>query len=425
MVSFEQNSKGLFLSYTPERDDGQWLNQKLAEEGEVMLSSRVFSVSTKIRVLEEDSESLIDSEFTFKIGEPEGDYFRISANVLGIKHDLCLSKSMTITRKTFVATRGISIFRHIDRLTEEPIVVGGDHPNVIPIDEFERLLRSFPTSTELDKYSGARISRILQDYLETMTDAQRELDAYLERREEIEAKPRTTRLLGYEIKKFEYAHSELAAMLEDGVSDSYKESAWQKLILEFILLLFPKYVAVLENLKVRDFYSELGHTNRFIDIALVDGNGFIDIIEIKRPFHNCLLLRGKYRDNFLPKRELSGTIMQVEKYIFHLKKWGQKGEFVIRMERGHELPPNLNLSITNPKGLIIIGRDRDFSTAQRADFEVIKRKYANLLDIVTYDDLLSRLENVISRLRAQLGQSSPNHSRHSSRQETGTRGSDE
>lgn len=34
-------------------------------------------------------------------------------------------------------------------------------------------------------------------------------------------------------------------------------------------------------------------------------------------------------------------------------------------------------------------------------FEVIKRKYANMMDIMTYDDLLRRLKRIIASLRAR------------------------
>ena len=81
------------------------------------------------------------------------------------------------------------------------------------------------------------------------------------------------------------------------------------MILKFTLLIFPKYVAVLENVQIEDHYSKPGSTiARFIDIALVDANGNLDVIEIKRPFDDVLLSRTLYRDNFVPSKDLSGTI---------------------------------------------------------------------------------------------------------------------
>ncbi|MFY1612152.1 Shedu anti-phage system protein SduA domain-containing protein [Macellibacteroides fermentans] len=55
---------------------------------------------------------------------------------------------------------------------------------------------------------------------------------------------------------------------------------------------------------------------------MVDSGGNIDIIEIKKPMDNCIITKSQYRDNFIPMRELSGTVMQIEKYIFYLNKWG-------------------------------------------------------------------------------------------------------
>ncbi len=36
---------------------------------------------------------------------------------------------------------------------------------------------------------------------------------------------------------------------------------------------------------------------------------------------------------------------------------------------------------------------------QKLDFEIIKRKYTNMMDIITYDDLLRRLNRTISALK--------------------------
>jgi len=38
------------------------------------------------------------------------------------------------------------------------------------------------------------------------------------------------------------------------------------------------------------------------------------------------------------------------------------------------------------------------AAAQRRDFEVVRRKYKSVIDIITYDDLLRRLEFVLKQL---------------------------
>jgi hypothetical protein len=49
--------------------------------------------------------------------------------------------------------------------------------------------------------------------------------------------------------------------------------------------------------------------------------------------------------------------------------------------------------------MIIMGREINLSPSQKRDFEVIKRKYKNIVDIITYDDLLGRLSVTIEQLQ--------------------------
>ena len=173
-----------------------------------------------------------------------------------------------------------------------------------------------------------------------------------------------------------------------------------------LLLIFPKYIAVLEKVPIDDRYTVPGQVRRRqIDLALVDVNGNIDVIEIKKPIHDVLLRRTAYRDNYVPTASFSGTIMQAEKYLFHLSKGGPASEEKITKKYAAVLPADFKIRITNPKAMLILGRDKRedgspaFNSGQLADLEVIKRKYANMIDIITYDDLLRRLKNIIASLR--------------------------
>jgi hypothetical protein len=59
--------------------------------------------------------------------------------------------------------------------------------------------------------------------------------------------------------------------------------------------------------------------------------------------------------------------------------------------------------------MVLLGRDKraDGTSAleddQLFDLEVIKRKYSNMMDILTYDDLVRRLDNVIAPLSRRRG----------------------
>lgn len=395
MIRISKDEQRLLLEYSPDGiASAEWVNEKLRVEGKVNLKG-IFLFSKDSIILSDDD---YDEDFlTFLLGELRGDYYVIHQDILGIGRDLWLFRDMKINKKTFVATRGISIFRKIDRLVKEPIIIGGPDPLAVLELDFQELLNNFPTSTELTHYSDARIAGVLRDYFDTMPDSQRKLEVFVNKRKTIKRDNPIQFLRDYEPRKFEYVRDEIIKMLAS--PDSYSELEWQKIIISFILIIFPKYVAVLENLHIADYYSNSPKlTNRFIDLALVDASGTIDVIEIKKPFSNCLLTTNKYRDNFVPKKELSGSVMQLEKYIFHLSKWGVQGERAIQTKRGEELPNKLQINITNPKGMIVIGRDQDFSDEERFDFEIIKRKYSNIMDIMTYDDLLRRLENIITMI---------------------------
>ena len=86
----------------------------------------------------------------------------------------------------------------------------------------------------------------------------------------------------------------------------------------------------------------------------------------------------------------------------HLSRWGKKGEEILTKRYASRLPPNFKVRVVNPCGLIIMGRDRDMTPQQRQDFEVVRRHYKHIADIVTYDDLLRRLLAVLTKLRAAL-----------------------
>jgi hypothetical protein len=102
-------------------------------------------------------------------------------------------------------------------------------------------------------------------------------------------------------------------------------------------------------------------------------------------------------------RELSGTIMQLEKYVYHLNRWGQTGEEKLNERYAAGLPAGLQIKIVNPSGMIIMGRDDTFTPDQRTDFEVIRRKYRHVVEIMTYDDLLRRLKVIRDQFKQGQG----------------------
>lgn len=406
MVEFQKTATGVNLEYKGGLGtNNNWVWDELIKNKTVGISSIfIFELGDLLNppTLTQD---LSDYKYRFQFGTFDGDYVKIPGRVLEIPNDLLISRDVKLKRSIFAAERNISIFGRLSEQLEhsDPIVIGGARPGAIPWDIYDELLKKFPNTNEVNRYADARVQTILSNYLGGMKDARGRYETYLKKKTSITSIPKLdlSALKKLEIEKY--------VLIRDLIDDALKtkldwtEAEWQNLMLSFLLLLFPKYIKVLENITIHDYYSDpTKKTDRYIDIALVDANGNLDIIEVKKPFDDKILRKGLYRGNSIPTSELSGSIMQAEKYLFHLSKWGINGEKKLTAEYAPILPTGMRIRISNPKAIIIVGRDQiggtNMTGTQLLDFEIIKRKYANVMDIITYDDLLRRLNNTIIAL---------------------------
>lgn len=339
-----------------------------------------------------------DDSITFIIGRIENDYYKIFRKILHTKFDVLIHQSKKISIKDFILNSNKSILRRFEDLSKQQIVIGGDDPFAIPNRTFDEIRKSLPTRTELDHYIDLRITNVLSQYLEGVKDSENAFNKYLENRKKIVSINSIHSINEYELDKYSFILDSLRQMLEN--IDTYKESEWRDEILKVILILYPKYTYCLHEVQIEDSYSDSKKSiKRYVDLMLLDTNGNIDIIEIKKPI--TIFKKNKYRDNNNLKSELSGVVMQIEKYIFHLNKWGKVGEDVLSKRYQKKMHSDLTIHITNPKGIAIVGRDAAFSNDQRLDFEIIKRKYSNIIDIITYDDLVNRIENIVKSLKSK------------------------
>jgi len=394
------------LEYEVEEAQPGWVSAALSKHGSVTLSKTFhFNEEHKIADNADSVHELLDDvvepdeyQFKFRLGVLEDQYYRIDSKILNTDNDVLFHCSVPIDLKTFKAYRDIAIFPKISRLIDDEVVIGGDAPNAIPTNEFQSLIQQFPGSTEMTHYVRSKIARIVGEYVDLKSDPEKQFEDYLNRRGKKQTIRNSSELLDYEQHKYIFIRDQIEFMLKHHQECS--ERQWQELMLDFILVLFPKYVHVVREVLVRDFYTNAGSSKRRkIDLALLDADGNLDIVEIKRPFDYCLVSNNSYRDNFTPRRELSGTVMQVEKYLFHLNKWGVEGEkrITAAQRKKGTLPINLAVRVTNPKAMIIAGRSNNLTEQQKFDFEIMKRQYANLIDILSYDDLLARLSRIIEK----------------------------
>lgn len=389
MIEFKKWNDKVILSYSSDRPSPEWVYHELDESGVVRIA-KAFSL-TKNELLTTFDQSDEYNPVEFQVAEKQGEYFCFPKEVLSIDHDLYIHENIALERKLFIAERGISIFGKVDDLVSKSIYIGGNEDGAIPEVTLRELLKAFPNTYELNRYAAARISGVLSSYIETKDDYEEKYQQYLNKRTSREGTNLSYLFSEVELLKYTGILEKLNNMLND--EESYSEAQWQEEILQILLLLYPKYIYVFKEAPVRDTYN---NKNRNIDYLLIDSSGNTDIVEIKKPFDRCVVTNRTYRDNYIPLRELSGTVMQIEKYIFYLNKWGKKGEDKLSDHYKDDIAPGFKIKITNPSGLIIMGRTKGLNHEQIQDFEVIKRKYKNVIDIVTYDDLIERLQFVIN-----------------------------
>lgn len=392
-IQFEKTKTALVLLYTP-LDDNDWVEGKFERDGRVDLKGTYHFRPEHL--IKRDAVGDDDLVYRFRLGRRKAEYYALDTEIFGIDYAVLIHHTATIHWRWFTAEKRISVLHVIAKLRPKRIVIGGEETDAIPETEYRKLIDKFPNYYEQTRYVLARVSAVVRDFADVEIDGEKLFRAYGNQR--IKKRPRDLieRYKEVETEKYEFLLKRLQGMLNPNENDSYSENAWQKEILEIVLLLNPKYIAAFKSVTIKD--CDIGG-KRQLDIMLVDAGGNVDLIEIKQPFEQCIVSDRVYRDNHIPLRELSGSVMQIEKYIYLLTRWGPAGEKELTERYQKHLPPDFSLKITNPSGIVIMGRDNNLSAAQRHDFEVIKRKYKNVVDIITYDDLIRRLEAVVKQYK--------------------------
>jgi hypothetical protein len=392
MIDFIEHAMKLVMRYTPENVEPDWLARALSRDNQdpIPFSRRAFVLRPEIyRPDLDDGYFVMDACYRFEVGCLRDDYYHMDRDFLGIEYDLFMHRELAFKRSTFVAERNIPIFRGFNNYGFTELWVGGARPGALPQPVFEEMLAQFPNSYELDRYAKARVSSMIRNYVPFEQDFEAQYTRYREKKASAKGSQPRREFNEYESDKFSSLVDKMDRMLRDAII--YSEKQWQAEILQVIRFIYPKYIRAFPECPVRD---SLAGKSRSIDFLLVDASGHVDGVEIKKPFAECVVTSNRYRDNHVPMRELTGTVMQMEKYLFHLNRWGDAGERKLNDRYADELPDGVRIRILNPSGMIIMGRDNALTADQKSDFEIIRRKYRNVVEVMTYDDVVRRLKAI-------------------------------
>jgi Domain of unknown function (DUF4263) len=117
-------------------------------------------------------------------------------------------------------------------------------------------------------------------------------------------------------------------------------------------------------------------------------DGFVDIIEIKRPEGSIRFWADtRDHDNYIPSSDLTKAIMQATRYIYEVEREANSVKFLERVG---------NIKTIKPRCVLIFGRSQDWNSDQREAYRILNASFHNLT-IMTYDHVLARAKRMLER----------------------------
>lgn len=393
---FLKMDKELIVIYTPFSGANE-IRKKIETSDGYNIKNVFWVEKNDLRELKDYDEDSI----CFALGEYAEGYVEIRQEVVVTRHKFFFSEDIKFSQKIFVTNRNVSILRKIDEVIDGDIYIGGDNQeefHYIPYGEFMALIELFPNSSEMTKYVHKRIATLVKEFIPQCDKYEYIYEKYINEKESHYINRYSENNLSFnkkiKLEQFKVALEELKSLLEE---DHIGEFIWQKRIQNIIQLLYPQYILFARELT----FNGIDGNDKRPDFILVDTNGFVDIMEIKVPTVDVLSKKPSYRNNYVPSREFAGIVQQMEKYAYCLNALNrEKSSFFIKLSS--LLPSGIIPQVVNPQGILLLGRSNNFNEQQTRDFELIKRQYKNVADIMTYDDLIARFERIILALSDEM-----------------------
>jgi len=144
-----------------------------------------------------------------------------------------------------------------------------------------------------------------------------------------------------------------------------------------------------------DFIEVVGErridVEHIADYLMKAYDGFLDLIEIKRP-EGKLRFWAEARDhgNLVPHSDLTKAITQATRYLYEIEREANSVKFLQRVG---------GLKTIKPRCTLIFGRSRDWTEDEREAYRILNASYHSL-SILTYDHVLHRARRILD-LRAK------------------------
>lgn len=165
---------------------------------------------------------------------------------------------------------------------------------------------------------------------------------------------------------------------ETMLAENLTEHDWQKWFTKNHWVLGSEFVKVIDGRSI--------DTRNISDYLMQAYDGFLDIIEIKRP-EGDLTFWASQQDhgNYVPSMSLSKAISQATKYLYELERESNSQKFYERIG---------DIKTIKPRCVLIFGRSFDWDNDQKEAYRILNASYHNLT-ILSYDHVLSRAKRIL------------------------------
>jgi hypothetical protein len=173
--------------------------------------------------------------------------------------------------------------------------------------------------------------------------------------------------------------SKAVETFEGMIEDTTVEFDWQRWFTRNSWVLGSEFVRILEDRRI--------DTDNVADFLMQAYDGFMDIIEIKRPAPDLSFWRERSTDvHPVPSSRLVEAITQSARYVHEVERRMNDSEFC----KNHG-----GVKAVKPRCVLIFGRSCDWDEDQLEAYRILNSCYHNL-SILTYDHVLARAKRILN-----------------------------
>ncbi|MBA4389657.1 MAG: DUF4263 domain-containing protein [Syntrophus sp. (in: bacteria)] len=171
---------------------------------------------------------------------------------------------------------------------------------------------------------------------------------------------------------------------EEMLDNNLVEHKWQKWFEENSWVLGTEFVRVLDEREI--------DTENIADFLVEAYDGFLDIVEIKRPEGDLNFWQDKKdHKNYVPSSDLVRAITQASSYIYEIEREANSVKFLERVD---------HVKTVKPRCILIFGRSYDWDNEKNESYRIQNSLYHNL-SILTYDHVIDRAKRICGMVTGQ------------------------